>query len=172
MNSPLESGLFLPIRFYESLDQQDRFKRISEGVSIPNEVYIFVDCKSLAPFQLILAQFSFSLTVTWRIYCIDESIPTELPFNASDWEFYYDNHKHWISYLGTGDLTGYINNGKYYLEVMIRDFDNLDHYYYSDIFIVDNCNELYETTNFRLTSQSTKDKRTIDGTNLRIITKP
>lgn len=170
MNSPIETGLFLPIRFYETLAEQDRFKRTSEGVALLNEVYVFVDCKSLAPFQLILPQFSLSLTVTWRIYCIDDTAPVELPYNDTDWEFYSDGYKHWISYLGAGDLTGYVNNGKSYLEVTITDNDAVEHIQYSDFFIVNNCGELYETTNFRLTSQSTNDKRTIDGTNLRIIT--
>jgi hypothetical protein len=170
MNSTIETGLFLPIRFYETLAEQDRFKRTSEGVALINEVYIFADCKTLCPFQIILPRYSATITQKWRIYCVNETMPAELPVNATEWEIYDDGTKHWISYLGTCDLRGYTNNGKSYLEVEIIDSDTVSHFYYSDLFIINNCDDLYETSNFRLTSPSVNDKRTIDGTNLRITT--
>ena len=171
MNSTIETGLFLPIRFYDTLAEQDRFKRTSEGVSLINEVYIFVDCKTLAPFQIIFPRYSLALNITWRIYCIDDPDPIVLPVDYANWEFYFDGTKHHISYLGTADLTGFVNNGKNYIEVTVTDNDNKMFTYYSDFFIVNNCYELYETTNFRLTSPSDSDKRTVDGTNLRITNK-
>ena len=92
MNSPIETGLFLPIRFYASIAEQDRFKRTSEGVALPNEVYIFVDCKSLAPFQVIVPSISDQsggelqlIGTDITLVCVDgERIA--LPYNATHWQ--------------------------------------------------------------------------------------
>jgi hypothetical protein len=169
MNSPLETGLFLPIRFYNTLAEQDRYKRSSLGTSLVNEVFIYVDCKTLAPFQIVKAFSIAHNDAIWKLICVDGTETITLPYNSAAWEYYGDGTYTWISYLGTENLTGYLNNGLYYLEVTLVDNNSETFIYYSDLFVVANCDDLYATTDYRLTSQSIMDKRLINATDLRII---
>lgn len=174
MNSPLESGLFLPLRFYTSIEEQNRYKPIATGVSLVDETYIYCDCKSLIPFQVIKSEFCDTgiYDISIEAICIDTEEILSLPYNSANWEVYvdYTNHKTYVSYLGTGDFTGYLSSGKFYLRVVITDMCEYSETFISDIFVVRNCDSLYETNDYRITSPSINDKRLIDinTTDLRI----
>jgi len=118
MNSPIETGLFLPIRFYDTLAEQNRFKRISEGVALIDEVYIYADCKLLLPFQIVKL-YSASHTLKWYLICIDTEETVELDVDYAYWELYDNGTYTWISYLGQQDLSGYTSNGMYYIQLQI-----------------------------------------------------
>lgn len=168
MNSPIETGLFLPIRFYETLAEQNRFKRIAEGVALIDEIYIYADCNLLLPFQIV-KQSSASHTIQWFLVCIDES-ESELLYTEAEWEFYDNGTYTWISYLGQQNLNAYTTNGMFYIRLEVTDSDSNVSTYYSDVFLIRNCDSYYDDTNYRLTSPSNSDKRLIDTTDLRIIT--
>lgn len=170
MNSPIETGLFLPIRFYNTLAEQNRFKRISEGVSTIDEIYIYADCKYLLPFQIVFFQDEVTVSIDWKLICTDTEEETILPFNAANWETYFDGTYEWVSYLGTEDLTGLVANGRYYFQVDITNSVTAVSSYYSDVFVIRNCNSYYTDTNYRLTTPDNNNKRSIDITDLRITT--
>jgi hypothetical protein len=171
MNSPIETGLFLPIRFYDTLAEQNRFKRISEGVALIDEVYIYADCKLLLPFQIVKI-YSVSHTIRWYLICIDTEETVELDVDYDYWELYDNGTYMWISYLGQQDLSAYTSNGMYYIQLEITDDESNISYYYSDIFVIRNCSGYYPDDNYRITSPMQMDKRLIDTTDLRIITNP
>jgi len=181
MNSPLETGLFLPLRFYNNLSEQDRYKRLSEGVALIDQAYIHADCVTLLPFQIILKQYCEEgvSTITNTLICTDGD-STVLPYTAASWELWSDttNQLTYLSYLGDSDFTGYVNNGKYYLEITVVDMCGYTNTYYSDYFVITNCGTIvtppiiYDTVDYRITSPSDDDKRMIDIDNpndLRII---
>jgi hypothetical protein len=178
MNSQFETGLFLPLRFYHNLSEQDRYKRLSEGVALADQCYIHADCVTLCPFQIILKQYCEEgiATITNTLICIDGT-ETALSYTAASWELWSDttNRLSYLSYLGDSDFTGQIGNGKYYIKLTIVDMCGYTNTYYSDIFIIRNCGSVvptYDTVDYRITSPSDDDKRMIDTTNpndLRII---
>ena len=171
MNSPIETGLFLPIRFYESLGEQDRYKRISKGVALPDEVFVYVDCDTLAPFQVVIKDNEELESVDWSIICLDTEEETVLPYTAADWEYWAYVPEQRLSYLGTTSLSGYVTNGRSYLELTVTTSYLAETYinkYYSDIFVIKNCSDFYETDDYRITSTSNIEKRAIDVTDLRI----
>lgn len=169
MNSPLETGLFLPIRFYETLAEQDRFKRISEGVSLIDEVYVYADCKTLLPFQIVTA-YTLGYSFKWYIVCLDTENISEMVVDYDYWEGWSTADNLWISYLGNQDLSAYTSNGRHYIQVDFKDNNNVVKSFYSDIFVIRNCNNYYEDNNYRITSSSNSDRRLIDVTDLRITT--
>lgn len=73
-SSLIEAGLFLPLRFYDSLDQQERFKPLSEGVS-NNYSYVYVDSLSLIPFQIHTEGYKVSV----HAICVDTGEEIDLP---------------------------------------------------------------------------------------------
>lgn len=170
MNSPLEQGLFLPIRFYSSLTEQNRYKRISTGVSLVDETYVYVDCVSLAPFQIILDSFCDSglFEVTFNLICTDTESVTTLPYNPEHWEWYVDstNQRIYFSYLGNDDFTDLLYNGKYYIQLIVEDTCEQTDTYYSDVFVIKNCAVPYDNNEYRITSANQNDKRLVDLDNL------
>jgi hypothetical protein len=167
MNSPLETGLFLPIRFYNTLAEQNRFKPLSEGVGMLDELYIYADCDKLLPFQILYPGSQLDLNITWRIVCLSTGDTVELPFDVAYWEFYTDLTYYYISYLGKQSLNAYVTNGRSYLELSLFYEDALLNTFYSDIFVVKNCDSFYDLEEYRATGNQS-EKRTIDVTNLRI----
>jgi len=169
----LESGLYLPIRFYHKLSEQDRLKRHSVGVALTELNYPYVDCSTLAPFQVSFSSGDVITGITLFAYCIGSTESVELSYSASDWqEFTSDDGIYYLSYLGTSDFTGLLSNGLYYLELSLA-FSDTSLTFYSDLFMVGNCiSEAYETSEYRVTDQrigiSTEFMRLIDTTDLRI----
>ena len=168
MNSPIETGLFLPIRFYETLTEQNRYKRISTGVALIDEIYIYADCKYLLPFQVVFFQDSTTSSIAWTLICSDTGEETILPYNASEWETYNNQDFEWISYIGITDLSGLLSNGKFYIKLEITNILSEVKEFYSDEFVIRNCSAYYDENNYRLTSPNKNDRRLIDTTNLRI----
>jgi hypothetical protein len=172
MNSPLETGLFLPIRFYESLAEQDRYKHQSVGVSYIDENFVYVDCKTLAPFQLLFSQMAVNRTISWKVICEGTLEETTMPYNAEHWQEYVDIDLQliWTSYLGNDDFTGMLSNGRHWIEITIEDADAYTRVYYSDKFVIMNCiTSPYDIAEYRKTTPSDSDLRLIDATNLRIV---
>lgn len=170
MNSPLESGLFLPIRFYNALTEQDRYKRSSQGTSLIDEVFIFADYKTLCPFQVVFQQSAVNTSISWKLICVDTEEEITMPYTAACWEEYTDGTYLWTSYLGNDDFSSVVYNGLFYIELTIEDADSETYVLYSDLFVVRNGAAAYDTENYRITSPSNADKRLIDATNLRITT--
>jgi len=167
----LESGLFLPIRFYQYMTEQDRYKPQSEGVALTELNYPYIDCKTLAPFQLRFSSFSTALGVTFAAYCAESHTETSLAYNAAHWNEYIDSEgNYFLSYLGTDDFTGDLTNGLYYFKVTIQ-FSGPTPYYYSDLVMINNCEETpYEIEEYRVYSPEVGELyRAIDATDLRII---
>lgn len=170
----IETGLYLPIRFYQTSTEQDRYKRHSLGVSLTELNYPYVDCASLAPFQIRHATDSETNyapnAVILTAICADTNTVIPLPYNAAFWENYNANDVNWLSYLGGDDFTGLLQNGLYYLEVYFA-FPSGDNWtYYSDLFRISNCGIAYDTEEYRVYSETIEDtKRLIDVTDLRII---
>lgn len=175
MNSPLETGLFLPIRFYESIQEQDRYKHQSEGVSYLPENYVYIDCKTLAPFQIAMFQIDdqFDLSWDWALVCIDTEDEIIMPSGAAPqahWEAYHDTDKNmlYLSYLGDDDFFASLYSGRFYIRISVM-LDAVLTIYYSDIFIIANCDSLYSSVEYRKYSSSDSDKRLSDVNELRII---
>lgn len=175
MNSNLESGLFLPIRFYNSIDEQNRYKRLSIGVGLVDSVYVHVDCTSLAPFQVVLNNYCEEgvASVTFDLICIDGTETISLPFTENFWEAYsdYDKQTTTLSYLGEDDFSAYTTNGKWYIHLIVNDMCENTSSFYSDLFVIASCysnNPIFQNENYRITSSNSNDKRLIDATNLRI----
>ena len=168
MNSPIETGLFLPIRFYETLTEQNRYKRISTGVALIDEIYIYADCKYLLPFQVVFFQDSTTSSISWTLICSDTGEETILPYNASEWETYNNQDFEWISYIGITDLSGLLSNGKFYIKLEVTNILSEVKEFYSDEFVIRNCSAYYDENNYRLTSPNQNDRRMIDTNNLRI----
>lgn len=172
MNSPLETGLFLPLRFYDTLAEQDRYKVQSEGMALLPENYVHVDCTTLAPFQIVFSQVANNTSIAFKLVCVDTGAETILPYDAAHWEEIIDTALQliWTSYLGTDDFTGLIGNGKYYLVVSIEDAYPYTRTFYSDVFMISNCVAgAYDTLEYRKWTSSDNDLRLIDATNLRIL---
>jgi len=169
--SELESGLLLPIRFYNALSEQDRYKNQSKGVSLTELNYPFVDCSKLAPFQLYTPSldYSMSISIQFKAVCADTEQVITLPYDGTKWlEEATDNGNYW-SYLGNDDFSGLLNNGLFYLTVNIVFGDGNMLKFYSDLFMIGNCAEAsYDTDEFRLWGKG-NDFRSIDLTDLRII---
>lgn len=174
----IETGLYLPIRFYQSLNEQDRHKRHSLGVALTELNYPVVSCISLAPFQILHAIDSsvdyYPNTVTIDIICADTNVVTPLTYNGQHWDFTNQNDLFWLSYLGSEDWSGVItNDGLFYLEVYFEFASGNSATYYSDLFYM-NCTDdsgsgVYDVEEFRVHSQLAGDnKRLIDVTDLRI----
>jgi len=176
MNSPLESGLFLPVRFYNTLAEQDRYKRISQGVALVNEILVYGDCDTLLPFQVILDNYCeegiASAIIT--LVCAD-GVENELTFDPTKWELWSNTTTltTYISYLGTDSFSGLVSNGRYYIELNVTDMCENTSTYYSDFFMIANCDALYDVGDYRIVSHATKEKRltSVDPTDLRITTK-
>jgi len=163
MNSPLETGLFLPLRFYNTITEQDRFKRNSIGLSLIDEIYLYADCDTLMPFQIYLTELDDIVDITINLIC-EDGTSTVLPYNSTEWEFYVDELQ-WVSYLGTDSFLGLYTKGRYYLQVDIE-LDNTDNTvlsFYSDIFAVGDCaTGSSDSIDYRTTTPSIMDKRLVD----------
>lgn len=178
MNSPLETGLFLPIRFYDSSYEQDRYKSQSEGVAVLDINLIHVDCDSLAPFQIPINYTGFISTpnnnqITWQLNCAGGDSQIELPYNAGCWQEYLDQTTliFYTSYLGTDNFSGAVPNGRYYITLMIEDANNQLKIYWSDLFIVSNAGSPYDVVEFLGDVQSASSNNIlIDPNNILRIT--
>lgn len=170
MNS-LESGLFLPIRFYWNISEQDRYKRHSLGVSLTDLNYVHVDCTTLAPFQISYMQGVTALGVSIALVCANGDNIVALPYNSAHWHEYIDDEgMYFLSYLGDDDFSSYTDNGLKYLIVTIQTSSG-DRSWYSDLFMISNCETTpYGVEEFRswVGSDST-NLRAIDATDLRIV---
>lgn len=167
----LESGLLLPIRFYDTYEEQDRFKNQSVGVALTEQNYPYVDCKTLAPFQIVYAQMDYATSISWKLVCADTGAETSLTFTASEWQEYIDGDAQLVytSYLGEGDFSSEAYNGLFYFEVTIVDAQAETRIFYSDLFMIDNCGETaYNVEEYRIWNSQT-DIRAIDANDLRII---
>jgi hypothetical protein len=169
MNSPLETGLFLPIRFYDTKAEQDRYKSQSEGVSLIDQCFIHVDCDSLAPFQIISNyENATAFPITWKIICAGEESEEFLDFNADHWEEYVDSNGYLhVSYLGNDNLGVSLGNGRFYLQVDYA-VGYRGYIFYSDIFVVSNSSNVYSVQIYRKWSNNDGDLRLVDATDLRI----
>jgi len=166
----LESGLFLPIRFYSSLDEQDRYKSHVEGVAFIDLNYVHVDCVALAPFQVVYDQMDVAQSIQLDAICVDTNTLTNLPYNIPQWEEYVDidNQLVYTSYLGNGDFSGLLSNGMYYFKLTIVDAQPETRYFYSDIFVISNCSSPDDTAEYRKWNQTESNLRSIDVSDLRI----
>lgn len=137
----LESGLFLPIRMYESVNHQDRYKSQSLGVALIDLNYPYVDCKALAPFQIVYQQMDVATDIDIALICADTGTVTALDYDSNHWEEYIDLDAQLVhtSYLGTDDWGALTDNGLYYLRVTIVDANSYTRVYYSDLFMIANC---------------------------------
>jgi hypothetical protein len=173
----LESGLFLPIRFYGSLAEQNRYRPHAEGVSYIKENYVVVDSVSLAPFQLLLADTQPLIGIDWKLICSDtgEETPCETPRIYPEtnptWEDYIESggFRH-LSYLGNSANS--MNNGLYYLYVSVSiQYDpetEIVREFYSDEFRINNSASPHDITEYRRYSDNPSDKRIVDPNTLRI----
>ncbi len=166
----IESGLILPIRFYANLTEQDRYKRHSIGSSIPEVCYPYVDCTTLAPFQIKGNAVADDLmTIAWSIVCADTGVETELVMNLDYWAdnvLDYDEHR--IMYFGTQDVSTSTANGLHYLKVVVT-YTSGAVTYYSDLFMIGNCGESSLPIESFRTWQAPDNLRSINVTDLRII---
>lgn len=135
----LESGLLLPIRFYNNKEEQDRYKNQSQGVALTELNYPYVDCAKLAPFQIILPQVELAVEFVLKAICANTGTTITLPFNAVHWQETVLNSIHWVSYLGTDTFTSLSGNNLYYLELFLAFEDEGHLYYYSDLFMTLPC---------------------------------
>lgn len=167
----IETGLYLPIRFYLTSTEQDRYKRHSLGVALTELNYPYVDCASLAPFQLTYESAHYANLIEITAYCVGTNEPIVLPYNALHWEDYTGaDDLHSLSYLGTDDFTGLLGNGTYYLYVKITRLIGAPIEYYSDLFMISNCTtDPYEVDTFRVYSDAPESIRAIDTNDLRIV---
>ncbi len=167
----IETGLYLPIRFYLTSNEQDRYKRHSLGVALTELNYPHVDCTSLAPFQLTYDTDGLFGTADILLICADSSEQVVLPFNALSWEeVILATGEHYLSYLGTDDFSGLTHNGLFYLQVSNVTGVGDTITYYSDLFRISNCDSTpYDVEEFRIYSPSQSDIRAIDTTDLRIV---
>lgn len=102
----LESGLLLPIRFYNKIEEQDRYKNQSKGVALTELNYPYVDCTKLAPFQIKPLFNDFAESVTVEIVCADTGEKTNLPYDATKWDEQIDSDSVYsLSYLGNSDFS-------------------------------------------------------------------
>ena len=174
MNSPLESGLFLPLRFYPTLAEQNRYRPISQGVGLLDETFIYADCTSLLPFQILIQQRESIEPALLAVKCADTG-ETEFDtdaFPVECWEQYLDVDKSvlWISYLGKDVFAG-LNNGRKWIEFSFLDEQSSLITFYSDIFMVSNCNitdPVYELDQYSKISEYGNESRAIDINDLRI----
>lgn len=167
----LESGLFLPIRFYLQKTEQDRYKAHSVGVSLLPECFPHIDCKSLAPFQLNYNSEVLSDLILFYAYCANTEQINSLLVDSAHWNEHISNGTDYsLSYMGTDDFTGELNNGLYYFVVVVAFPDEITATYYSDLVMVSNCGgDSYDIEEYRVHShQSGSNFRAIDATDLRI----
>ena len=168
----LESGLYLPIRFYLAQSEQDRNKRHSTGVALTELNYPYVDCVSLAPFQVSFPSGSMLKTVLLYATCVDDGVLIPLTLQTTDYhEIIRSDGMYFFSYLGTGNFSGVLSNGLHYLTLAIVIGEESNDFY-SDLFMIKNCAETqYDTTEYRM--YDTRDSRSgklrlVDATDLRI----
>lgn len=140
----IETGLYLPIRFYLTSSEQDRYKRHSLGVALTELNYPHVDCESLAPFQLVYEYEGYLSTVEINLICADSNEVIALPYNVGGEVVIWDDiitadGLHHLSFFGNAWFGGYTSNGRYYLEVKIILPVGDPVIYYSDIFVIANC---------------------------------
>lgn len=167
----IESQLILPIRFYNFLTEQDRYKRHSIGVALTELNYPYVDATTLAPFQILGNEVADDLmSITWAIVCADTGVETALTYSDDHWaDNVLDYAEHRTMYLGTQDLSAFTDNGLYYLKVVIT-YASGAVTYYSDLFMINNAgDDPFEIDMFRSWSSSSADLRAIDTTDLRIV---
>ncbi len=163
----LESGLILPLRFYRSKAEQDRYKNHVDGVAFLPENYVHVDCVAFAPFQIaLLTSNDNEPAITWKIVCAETEEETNLPVNGASWEQYFDatNQILYVSYLGNDDLSGYADKGMYYFVVS---YTELVETFYSDFFYISNCANPDDIHEYRRWANK-GDRRKIDTNDLRI----
>ena len=168
----LESGLLLPIRFYNTLEEQDRYKNHALGVALNEKTYPYVDCASLAPFQITweTRDYTYYANNQLILICVDRGTETALPYNHLHWQEYVgtgDTHYH--SYMGTDDFSAFTFNGLFYLEFRCTFTPTMEfRIFYSDLFMIANCDETgYDIEDYRIWS-SGANYRSVDATDLRI----
>lgn len=171
----LESGLFLPIRFYYQQTEQDRYKPQSYGVALTELNYPYVDCVSLAPFQLNTVSATLSDSVLFYAVCADSEELISLVYDSAHWQEYIDSEGiYHLSYLGDDNFTGELSNGLYYFIVaIVWPGGGATANFYSDFVMINNCTDAaYDITEFRTYSekvaQSNDLLRSINTTDLRI----
>ena len=165
----LESGLFLPIRFYDDLNQQDRFKNQSKDVKLIEINYPFVDCVSLAPFQVI-RPFEYNTdSVVLTIICLSTGEETELPFHSGKWEEHIIGDYIYLSYLGNDDFSGLLEKGIYYLRLDITDTQPVTYSKYSDLFSIANCANPDDLNEYRRWNDSNGLRKINSADDLRIV---
>ena len=141
--SGLETGLLLPIRFYRTLAEQDRYKNQSLGVALTELNYPYVDCTKLAPFQVNVSdsftEIDFPMEYSLTAICVDTGERINLPINITHWSQLIYGDTYSLSYFGTDDFTGLLSNALYYLEIY-ADFEAWGvTYFYSDLFRTFGC---------------------------------
>lgn len=168
--SNLESGLFLPIRFYLKETEQDRYKRHSLGVALTELNYPYVDCKTLAPFQVSYDSPIYSELILFYAACADTGELTSLDVNSEHWKENIENgNEYSLSYLGSDDFSGVLSNGMYYLIVVVSFSGEVTADFFSDMIMISNCGAENDTDEFRIHSkQPGANFRAIDVTDLRI----
>jgi len=174
----LESGLYLPIRFYAEQSEQDRHKRHSLGVSLTELNYPYVDCTSLAPFQVSFMSPTVASEILLYAKCADTDELISLTLQPTDYhEIVNSDGIYYFSYLGSGNFAGDLNNGLYYLVIVIVVGEESNNFY-SDLFMIKNCAdaEPYDIGEYRAfvsgsQIRSDDNLRAIDTTDLRITKK-
>ena len=165
----LESGLYLPIRFYQNLSEQDRNKRQSIGVALTELNYVYIDCATLAPFQLLYPDTSAFISANIDVICANSGTIVNIPYNGASWnDKANDFGSNTLTYSGDATLTG-LGNGLFYMAVNVV-LASETQTLYSDLFMIKNCGETsYTTQDFRIHNQQAGNNfRAIDPTDLRI----
>lgn len=157
----------MPLRFYPTLQEQDRFKTHVVGVSFIDLNYVHADCRALIPFQIAFVNAQLLENIEWSAVCVDTGDEISLVWNNAKWEQWYDTEKGqvYVSYLGSDDLDG-LGNGKYYLKVTFPDAYPI-RTFYSDEFIISNCASPADISEYRRWNNDT-DLRKINVNDLRI----
>lgn len=164
----LDSGLYLPLRFTLERSEQDRYKRHSKGVALTELNYIYLDCRTLAPFQLTYPQTSNFVSADMRVVCADNESEVDIPYVSSSWDVQISDGYSYLTYLADATVGG-LSNGLFYIVVDIELSDG-SFSMYSDLFMISNCDsEPYESQNFRVHSLGSGNNfRAINATDLRI----
>jgi hypothetical protein len=152
MINELETNLYLPIRFYNTIAEQDRYKPHVIGVSFIDLNYPYADQTVLAPFQVILQYYCATIdSIELYIICTDTLESVTLDVHLEHWEVYVDtvNEITYLSYLGNDDFSGLIGKGLHHLQLGVTDDCSNDSNYYSDYFMVDDLGGLAGIVEYR-----------------------
>jgi len=167
-NTQLEQGLFLPIRFYTSITEKEKYKPLSQGVA-NNYSYVYVDSNRLIPFQIYIPYLYVIETVNITLHCVETGETTSLGDVASKcvgtYEFEVGLDRGVLIYKGDARGLG-LATGLHYIDVNLSS-PNGDIILYSDDFMISEIIPLAQE-DLRVHSPSPESFRLIDATNLRI----